>query len=97
MYVAGDIVSQLPLQIWRNYIGQANSDLQSSHPRNRDIVYVFATSRDALLATISGKPYPGNNSENGAVAQIALQAIRSMISHPGPGLKERQDLCQVIG
>ena len=50
-----------------------------------------------MLATISGKPYPGNNSEHGAVAQIALQAIRSMISHPGRGVKERQDLCQVIG
>ena len=61
------------------------------------IIYVFVTSRDALLATISGKPYPGNNSEHGAVVQIALQAIRSMISHPGRGVKERQDLCHVIG
>jgi hypothetical protein len=96
-YITGDIVPPLPLQIWRNIIRRANSALYSSHPSNRDIVYVFATSREVLLATISGKPYPGNNLENGAVAQIAVQAIRSMISHPRRGVKARQDLCQVIG
>jgi hypothetical protein len=46
--------------------------LSTDQRRNRDIIYIFATSREALLATISGKPYPGNNSENGAVAQIAF-------------------------